>query len=505
MAGNGARMLLRLAAMWVAVLVASDCPAGSGVLSFSRISLPVLHQDYFEWLDYHSDTVNQLAVIPAYDNPLILQFNGGPPTASALYPGGGMDALADLDSDGSPDLVTGGSNGIGVAFYDPAQPFQDFVSVPTEGETLQVAVADINEDGKQDLVACTSTSLYFSLGAGNRTFLPVQEIRAGVSYDRMLCLDVNSDGHQDIVIEDSDKLLTLVGDGSLHFRVASALPYKGGRWPWINPSFLRAADANGDGLPDLFLLCDGHPREVLYYLGSETGKFTGPYHLQADKEWGKLDSLALGDYNGDGKIDVAVANGSNELVIFQGNGTGTFDTGASFVKGFSIYNPSTLCTVRLNGDTKDDLLVLIPYDGSVDALLSQYKSPTSTGVDLGGWWSLVRRNYCHKIPGGQACDNVHHGRSFSAPFTLVNLGAQPARDVHVRFLLSNDEMLTSDDLIIGEWNVSTLNAGEQKTHLVRKRLNQDTENFRQILALVDPDNQISETDETDQLATTPIR
>jgi hypothetical protein len=68
------------------------------------------------------------------------------------------------------------------------------------------------------------------------------------------------------------------------------------------------------------------------------------------------DSVAIGDLNGDGNLDLVVANGaSNLLTVFLGNGDGTFQPPASYNSGGG--NPASVAIADLNGDGYPDLIV----------------------------------------------------------------------------------------------------------------------------------------------------
>ena len=87
----------------------------------------------------------------------------------------------------------------------------------------------------------------------------------------------------------------------------------------------------------------------------------------------------MGDFNGDDKLDLAVANnGSNTVSILQGTGTGSFGPKIDFATGDG---PFTVAAGDFNGDGKLDLAVTNFRGNSVSILLNTTSLPFSIGFD----------------------------------------------------------------------------------------------------------------------------
>src|SRR2546430_5064256 len=182
---------------------------------------------------------------------------------------------------------------------------------------------------------------------------------AGASPYSVVVGDFNGDGVPDLVVANfgnpyssqtiSGSVSVLLGKGDGAFR--SAVTYDAGR----NPSSVRAADFNGDGKPDLAIansVCSGGGPNVSVLLGKDGGTFEAAFNYVGVAE---PSSVGVGDFNGDGKPDLAVADlGSGTVAMLLGNGDGTFQAGVGVAAGT---RPEFLAVGDFNGDGKPDLVV----------------------------------------------------------------------------------------------------------------------------------------------------
>jgi hypothetical protein len=185
-----------------------------------------------------------------------------------------------------------------------------------------VAVGDFNGDGYQDLAVANldSANISILLGNGDGTFQAAVTYIVG-SYPTSVAVgDFNGDGHQDLAVTSSTSLgpvSILLGNGDGTFSAATNFVAGGG------PNGVAVGDFNGDGNQDLALTSDDPSSHVSILLGDGCGNFSDP----TDFNTGGIfpDSIAVGDFNGDGYQDLAVANAfMGGVSILLGDGTGNF-------------------------------------------------------------------------------------------------------------------------------------------------------------------------------------
>ncbi len=245
---------------------------------------------------------------------------------------------------------------------------------------LGITIGDFNEDGKPDLAVAANFQFYVWLGNGDGTFLPAAGSPMRVPsppYDDFASPysgpiatgDFNRSGHMGLAVGlfQNQAAVVLLGNGNGTFEFSSAtFAYTLG-----DPlSALQSADFNGDGGLDLAIVNEfaGQSPVVLGY-GS------GAFSAAGDLDTGGFGiGLAIGDVNDDGKLDTIVASaGTNTypdsgVAVSLGNGDGTFTpaTGSPMRFGSSL---SAVVTGDFNGDGKLDLAVTDSVSNDVMILL----------------------------------------------------------------------------------------------------------------------------------------
>lgn len=297
-------------------------------------------------------------------------------------------AVADFNGDGNADLALSfpDANQIQVLLGHGDGTFAALTPI-NAGEVYAVAAADLNGDGKADLIAiiCATNSLSILLGNGDGTFRQGSTPNVGGCPSSVAVGDFNGDGIPDLAVvitptteATTGSVVILLGNGDGTFTQTVDNQTTGD-----NPLSIVAGDFNGDGILDLAVantfVDSGKPGTVTVLLGKGDGTFSSTV---ASPVVGSLPySIAVGDFNGDGIADLVTSNtGSNSETVLLGKGDGTFIIAASPTVGAT---PNVSAVGDFNGDGLSDVAAANNDASSVTVLLAQMSetaTATATGV-----------------------------------------------------------------------------------------------------------------------------
>jgi serine/threonine protein kinase/Flp pilus assembly protein TadD len=322
--------------------------------------------------DFNRDGKLDLAVANySSHNVSVLLGNGdGTFQAAAAYDsqGGPLSiAVSDFNGDGNPDLIVANevASSVSVFLGKGDGTFQAAVDYQCGGSPYSVAVGDFNGDGHADLAVANclaNGTVSVLLGNGDGTFQAAQTFAAGNGPSCVAVGDFNDDGHLDLVValnSTSGKGSTvglLLGKGDGTFQAVTTHPV--GIAPW----YVAVGDLNGDGILDLAVSgmdVDSGGGSVSVLLGNGDGTFQAAHGYPVAFSGNNLspaqNPVAIGDFNRDGKPDLAVANNAgNNVSVLLGNGDGTFPAAPNYSAG--IY-PGFVAVADFNGDGILDLAV----------------------------------------------------------------------------------------------------------------------------------------------------
>ena len=313
--------------------------------------------------DINGDTLPDLAVIAGGTVTPYISTHGGALTRGATYnvAAFGPAEIKDVNGDGHGDIVFVSRGGIGILLGSSSGQLTAGKTVSSPGAGLLV-VADVNKDGRMDLVVAggwfpSFVNVYF--GNGNGTFKTPTTYSVGNGNTSLIAGDFYGKGNVDLAtLDEGDAGLTLLKNlGNGYYQAATVTHSP-------NATGIVAGDFNRDGRQDVAVVntptcaspCKG---SVTVFPGSGSNYFnpgkTYPIGMHGS-------AIAAGDLNGDKILDLVVVNSvagdTFDTSVLLGNADGTFKPTRNYKLG-SLSNEVFL--VDVNHDGRLDLFT----DGGV--------------------------------------------------------------------------------------------------------------------------------------------
>jgi hypothetical protein len=268
-------------------------------------------------------------------------FSNGQQIDNSGYPLASI-TTSDFNNDGNMDLaVQSAANQIALFQGAGDGTFTNVgsIALPATSRIVKVRVGDFDRDGKPDIAVLTASDLYVAWGEGNLAFNTAHIANYPFFVSDMTPTDVNQDGYTDILISystctlDSPKSSTGCGAWSVLQSAANTRSFRQIATTTSASRFstygmLLAADINGDGVNDVIAL-SGFGATA--WFGNPDGTYqskTFSFVLGSQGASG----LVAGDFNRDGKIDLAAA------------GAGSSSEGVAVVLNSTTQAPCRLST-----------------------------------------------------------------------------------------------------------------------------------------------------------------
>ncbi len=415
--------------------------------------------------DFNGDGKPDMAVANSGSNNVsILLGNGDGTYQPAVNFNAGLSpnsiAVGDFNGDGKLDLAVfqagntsnATAGAISILLGNGNGTFQAPKNTALTEFSSVMAVADFNLDQKSDLAVSSVDSstgtavvtLSIFLGKGDGTFQPAKQTPVpNPSGGALASADFNRDSKPDLAVVTSAGILILLSNGDGTFLPGARVAVADG----FTPDSVQTADLNLDGGPDLVVRSSqtvgGRPpcpefchfsttQHLSSFFSNGDGSFQGEHIIAtASSEHivfttgASIAEVAVGDFNGDGKVDVAYRRftsfvfhgGSASLEIVLGKGNGSFSSPVVM----SDLGPG-LVAENLNADKLSDL-VAVRSSNDVAVLLNT--SPT-TGADLG------------IIQSGASPGPVGVGTNLTYTADVLNEGPQDATGVIFTDTLPNN-------------------------------------------------------------------
>lgn len=305
--------------------------------------------------------------------------------------------IVDTNGDHKSDLVTANrdSANVSVLLGNGNGTFQNARNSPAGEGPSYLTVSDFNRDGRPDLaivnqgiVNSTRYGLDVLFGKGDGTFQPPVTYRIGELQRAVAAGDFNNDDKPDLLITNSTgNLSVMLGNGDGTFQSAQN----------INPASsyfgsITLGDFNRDGRIDFVTKPSDTNNMIAVFLGNGDGTFQDPQSYFAGVYPG---TIVVGDFNRDGYPDLAAPKNfmSNTCILagncdigvslLFGNGDGTFQT---LYKYAELGGPYSLAVGDFNRDGKPDLAEAYNYAVGVrlNLVISQSTAPTLLTVENSG-------------------------------------------------------------------------------------------------------------------------
>jgi FG-GAP-like repeat/FG-GAP repeat len=361
--------------------------------------------DFVTVADLNADGRLDVVVANRSDTPgglTVIFGNGDGTLASATNypagPGSQSIVLAHFSCNANWDfaVTNSASNTVAIGRGNGNGTFQTASMLTTDAEPVSIASADFDHSGGPDIAVANSASSDVSIFLANSTctgFAPAvnYSLGAGATPVAIAAADFNGDGYTDLAVAnlgaETISILLNNGDGSFTLGPTVSLGFA--------PNFVAVGDFNNDKKMDLAVTSQ-FSNSVAVFLGNGDGTFTlkstnctGPVPCKAVSS-----SVVVADFNGDGKMDLAVtAYDDSSVSILLGKGDGTFGKAVNYPVGTT---PLFVATAPIQGNAgQQDLLVANAGQDSISVLLNNqnrtgtFKSSTAHRYSAGSGPSSI--------------------------------------------------------------------------------------------------------------------
>ena len=308
-------------------------------------------------------------------------------------PGVGI-AIGDLNGDGKPDLATGNNSdntvsvlrNISVSGTITSSSFAASVGFPTESVPYGVAIGDLDEDGKPDLAVAANGGNAVSVlrntsVSSSITFASKVDYITGGSPRSVAIGDLDGDGKQDLVVANyGTNSVSVLRNTSVSGSIAfvSGINFTTG----TSPDNVAIGDLDGDGKPDL-ALANLSSNTVSVFRNTSVPGFITSSSFASKVDFitaTGLRGVAIGDVDGDGKPDLVITNGSNAVSVFRNR----IDEGPT-ITNFTPTSGAIGATVTITGTNFSATATnnTVMFNGTVATVTASTTTSITTSVPSG--------------------------------------------------------------------------------------------------------------------------
>ncbi|UCE39296.1 MAG: VCBS repeat-containing protein [Thermoplasmata archaeon] len=288
-------------------------------------------------------------------------------------------SLGDIDGDSDQDIVVTnkgpildpGEDSISVLKNDGTGKFPDRTDYPAGDYPSFIHLDDIDGDSDLDVLITKKLNLENIVGifinSGDGSFKAKLEFKVGRGYPRLFDLgDIDKDGDLDIAVPNGrpkpDRISILINEGHGWFNIETHYPMESG------PRSLFMGDIDGDDISDIVIANYGSST-ISVYFNDGHGNFGERTDYTVD-DWNRPNTVALGDINNDGDLDLFYSGGgtasSGYVSLRKNDGTGIFGSQYKYLMG----SGPILYLAEVNGDNFIDMVTLNKNDNDLSVRIN---------------------------------------------------------------------------------------------------------------------------------------
>ncbi|HMS40301.1 MAG TPA: VCBS repeat-containing protein, partial [Pyrinomonadaceae bacterium] len=326
--------------------------------------------------DFNNDSNADVAVVNQASNDVSILLGNGNGTlgAQVSFPAGNAPysiVAGKFNADNNFDLADANtnSNNVSILLGNVNGTFSAPTNFPAGINPISIASADFNNDTKADLAIANFGGFFFGtvtilLGNGTGGFTAGTPVRTRTQPSFVAAANYNGDGNQDLIVTSfgADSVSTFSGVGNGTFLLRQNLTTNAG------PVSIEVADFGTDGFLD-FAVANYNSDNVRFYTGNSTGDFTSSGSQAVGTN---PISVTSGDYTGTGTKTIATAlSGGNSVTVLTSNvSVGLF--------------PNAVETADFNNDGKPDMITANSGSNDVSVLLNSCLAAKGNLFDYNG-------------------------------------------------------------------------------------------------------------------------
>lgn len=238
-----------------------------------------------------------------------------------------------------------------------------------------IAKGDFNHDGNIDIVMGNSSGassnandkrLEYIQNKGGRDFAPPVSFQSGSKVYDVAVGDINNDGDLDVVVANANmaRIAVINGDGMGSFSTPISHVLGGSSVP----TAIALGDFNGDDVLDIAVISNS--QEIFIILNDDITPGTLTTHATISVPGTSPTDIVAADFNGDGDMDLAISNsGTNSVTVYHGDGAGNFSLASTTLLTPTL-NAVDLVADDFNGDGKPDIAVVSEDSKQVSVIIN---------------------------------------------------------------------------------------------------------------------------------------